>query len=403
MAQRVVITAVGIVSSLGWDIARIIQNLEAGKVCFARPPFEPTVAVAPVADFDARFHIGRFKHLRYLNRGARFAAASACRAVAQSGLTPAKLAGAGLFVGAGPHLDIGTEFPEIHQGNLDYEGLAALWMLRFLPNSAAAAIAQLCGLRGENATIATACSASLQAIGEAFRRIKDGYLDVALAGGGDSRLNPGGILAYKKAGVLSALPGPPEQAGRPFDELRQGFVPGEGGAFLVLESLTHAQERRASIWGEVCGLGLSLDGLTMTAPDSKGIQAEKAVRSALQEAGLSSEEVDVISAHGTGTYLNDAVEADLIHRVFAPRTPAVTAFKSWIGHSASACGALETALLLINMQAQLLPEIRNLNRPCRSAVNFLNQKLAGSIQTAVIQNFGFGGQNCALVIRRHQA
>ena len=128
--------------------------------------------------------------------------ASAIEAVKKAKLDKGTMDGCGLFVGTGPNIDISGEFPDFERGKMDAEYLSALWMLRFLPNTAASAIAQITGLHGENSTIMTACAASLQAIGEAYRKIKDGYLDLALAGGGDSRINPGGILAYKKAKAL---------------------------------------------------------------------------------------------------------------------------------------------------------------------------------------------------------
>jgi len=134
----------------------------------------------------------------------------------------------------------------------------ALWMLKFLPNTAASVIAKLAGIHGENQTLTTACSASMQAIGEAFRKIRDGYIELAFAGGGDSRLSKSSILAYKKAHALCDGTGSPERASRPFDNSRNGFVPGEGGAFFLLEELEHAKSRGAKIYCEICGYGADI-------------------------------------------------------------------------------------------------------------------------------------------------
>ena len=184
MANRVVITSIGIISALGFSAEEIVRNLQDDGAAFERPAFDDEVCVCPVGDgFRLKDFTGRYKNARYLNRGAGFSVAAAMSALKGAGLAEQMLAGAGLFVGIGPNLDLGGEFPEIRQGNLDRQTLAALWMLKFLPNTAASAISDLAGIHGENSTVGTACSASLQAIGEAFRKIKDGYLKVALAGG----------------------------------------------------------------------------------------------------------------------------------------------------------------------------------------------------------------------------
>jgi 3-oxoacyl-[acyl-carrier-protein] synthase II len=399
MKRRVVITSMGIISSVGHSENEIIANLKEKKVSFERPAFDGDVVVSPVRKFNARDYTGSFKDGRYLNRGAQFAVASAIETVKRSGCAKESLSEAGLFVGAGPNLDIGGEFPEVRKGELDREDLQALWILKFLPNTAASAIAKLFGIHGENLTVSTACSASLQAIGEAFRKIKDGYLDVSLAGGGDSRLSPGGILAYRKAKAIYTGNGDPLCACRPFDCSRSGFIPGEGGAFFLLEEFERAKKRGAQVYGEICGYGCSMDAYNMTAPDRNGEKGKLAVAAALNEAAMSPAEVDVISSHGTGTVLNDEREADLIGDFCESRKPHVIALKSWIGHTASACGALELAMSLTCMRAGYLPEIRNLKDPCRKGVNFVSEGKYLSFKTVLIENFGFGGQNSALVVR----
>jgi 3-oxoacyl-[acyl-carrier-protein] synthase II len=206
LGRRVVITAMGVVSPLGWETATILEAFRRGRVVFRQIPDTGSDTGAtftvPVEGFDPRAHTGRFKNARYLSRGAALAAAAALMAVSKAGLDTDQWARTGLFIGAGPNLDLGGEFPEIRRGAMDRPDLAALWMLKFLPNTATAAISQLAGIHGENTTIASACTAPLQAMGEAFRRVRDGYLERALAGGGDSRLSPGGLLAYRKARAL---------------------------------------------------------------------------------------------------------------------------------------------------------------------------------------------------------
>ena len=386
----------GCITALGSTVNDIRQNLERGRVVFQRPPSDPSLAVIPVKGFDLKAHTGRCKDARYLNRGAAFATAAAMDAVKTSGLDPEHLENAGLFLACGPNMDITEEIRNIHDGQLDQEGLAALFLLKFLPNTATSLIARLTGVHGENMTLGSACAASLMAIGEAFRKIRDGYLEVALAGGGDSRLSPVGLLSYKKAGALWQGDDP-ETGYVPFGENPKGFVPGEGGAFFTLESLDHANDRKARIIAEISGYGATLDGHAMTAPRPDGHFAEIAVRKALAEAGLN-EAVDLVSAHGTGTALNDCMEKDMLCRVFHGARPPVVAFKSWTGHLASACGAVELALCLACAQTGMFPGIRHLERPASPALNVMTGPRQLAPTSILFENFGFGGQNSALVV-----
>jgi len=400
MPRRVVITSVGVFSSLGFTLSEIVDNLKDGRVVFERLPFDSTVVSSPIRDFNIRDKVGSFKERRYLTRGAQFCVASAVEAIKNAGFSEKLPTNTGLFVGIGPNLDIGGEFPEIRNGDIDRQDLSALWILKFLPNTAASAIAKLAGIHGENFTVTTACSASLQAIGEAFRKIRNGYLDTALAGGGDSRLSHGGILAYKKAHALYTGNGDPEEASRPFDYDRKGFVPGEGGAFFLLEEMECAKKRGSKIFAEVCGFGSSLDGYAMTDPDPEGKSGEMAARTALSEAGIPPRQIDLVSAHGTGTLLNDAMEASLLSRIYGNDGPCVIATKSWIGHASAACGALELAICLACMHNNYIPAVRNLEKPIDPTVNFVREEKHYSYDTAMLENFGFGGQNSVLIVKK---
>lgn len=401
MHRRVVITSIGVISSLGFTLEKIMGNLKNENTSFERFPFDNEVIVSPITIFNIKDFAGHFKDKRYLNRGAQFCVASAVEAVKKAGINKKLLAEAGLFVGIGPNLDMGGEFPDVKDGEIDRKDLMALWMLKFLPNTAASVIAILAGIHGENQTLTTACSASLQAIGEGFRKIKSGYIDLAFSGGGDSRLSKSGILAYKKAKALFNGMDDPDKAIRPFDRSRKGFVPGEGGAFFLLEELEHAKSRGAKIYCEICGYGASIDGHSMTAPEPSGMWAEKSVNGALREAGLAPSDIDVVSSHGTGTLLNDSMEADLIDRCYGKKSPLIIALKSWIGHVAAACGAVELAVCLACMQNSFLPKIRNLDEPCHAGLNFVRKERRYSIDNILLENFGFGGQNSALIVRKY--
>jgi 3-oxoacyl-[acyl-carrier-protein] synthase II len=397
--RSVAITAAGFVSPLGNSAAAVHEKIILGSPFFQRPDFDPFLAVAKVMDFDVKSYTGRCKETRYLNRGASFAVASAVEAVKKSGLTGEDLENAGLFVACGPNMDIGGEFPDIRDGRVGQEKLAALFLLKFLPNTATSLISRLTGVHGENSTVCSACAASLMAIGEAFRRIRDGYLDVALAGGGDSRLSETGLLSYKKAGALWEGPENPEKHYSPFGKNRKGFIPGEGGAFFVLESLEHALERNAKILCEITGYGATMDGHAMTAPDPEGTFAEKAVRSALSDAELDPGQVDLISAHGTGTELNDRMESLMISRVFEGHRPKIISFKSRTGHLASACGAVELALCLACIEGRMFPGLENLMEPVNGTLDFMRESHALDPRHILLENFGFGGQNAALTVQ----
>jgi len=390
----------GVVSSLGATPEDIAERLAFGAPRFAFTG-EAGIWAAPVENFDLKAYTGRFKDGRYLNRGAQFAVASAAAAMEASGLSERERADTGLFCGSGPNFDVGEEFSKIDGGKISEEGLSALWMLRFLPNTAASAISRLTGIHGENHTCGNACAASLTALGEAFRKVRDGYLDTALAGGGDSRINRGGLLAYGMARALHRSGGDPTGVYAPFDANRQGFLPGEGGAFFLLEELEHARRRGAEIHAEILGFGSSIDGYNMTAPDPSGVWAEKAVRLALDEAFLLPSDVDAVSAHGTATQLNDQMEAELFGRLFGLHRPAILAPKAWLGHLASACGAVELAVMLAALKRGILPSNPHLKNPLDPTLDFVvSPRSAEEISTLLLENFGFGGQNSALVVRR---
>jgi 3-oxoacyl-[acyl-carrier-protein] synthase II len=400
MKKRVVITSMGFITSMGTSEIEVMNRFQTDTVGFRFDDDYHGVPVCPIPDFDLRHYTGRLKNRRYLNRGAGFCVAAAILAAKDWKKSNRLLSHAGLFSGTGPNFDISGECGEAANGELDHSSLQALWMLRFLPNTASSVISEILGIHGENATINTACSASLQAIGEAYRRIRDGYLETALAGGGDSRLSRGGILAYLKAKALFTGEGDPCTLYSPFDEKRDGFVPGEGGAFFVLEELSCAEKRNASIIGEVCGFGCSLDGWSMTAPEPQGLWGEKAVRHALKEAAVRPVDIDLVTSHGTGTFLNDQMETRLIHRIFSEKQPFVISLKSWIGHLAAACGAVETAITMLCMKNSFMPRIRNLKRPCAPDINLVLENREEPANLALIQSFGFGGQNSALVVRK---
>ncbi len=439
--HRVVITGAGAITPQGNTPQAVVDAFRSGYTAFEPAPLLPGVAQAP-AWFDVNSELCSWRHRRYLNRGAAMCVAAALQAARHAKATefPPRC---GLFIGCGPNLEPYSHAAPEADSTCSNSGPSALWILRYLPNTAASAISRLLGIHGENLTLGTACTASLQALGEAFRRIRRGEMPMALAGGGDSRLSRQGLLAYAQAGALApCAPAPAKEteqgqhmstpffttvhiqqlpaaplACRPFDLSRQGFVAGEGAGMYVLESLDHALTRGARPLAEILGYGASMDGHAMTAPDPYGTHAETAVRTALEEADIHPEDIAAICAHGTGTSRNDEAEASMLQRLFADTTyrPPVLALKSWTGHCASACGAVELALLLACSRNGFLPPIRNLRNPLTPALALMRHvqpfipadpPVTDHIpapphtpSTILLENFGFGGQNAALVVR----
>ncbi len=390
-SARVAITGIGIISSLGSKAKEIISSIQEDSVGFQVSEINSHVFVCPISWFDFKDYIPRYKYARYLPRSWKFSLCAAKKAIEQSNLSQADLGKTGLFVGSGPNVE----------GIYLDPSKKALGILEILPNTPSFCISHFLGVHGENLTISTACSSSLQAIGEGFLRIRSGQLKIALCGGGDSRLGRAGTLLYHRAGVLLTRQKNTcaKQVYAPFDIQNSGFVPGEGGAFLVLEEMEHAIKRKAEIFGEVLGYSSSLDGTNPTAPGRGSSYSSQCVKRSLEMSKLDSSEIDIIFSHGTGTVLNDEMEINLIKRIFPINKPYICALKSWIGHLAAGCGAVEMAVGIICMKNGLIPKIRNLKDPRDRELNFLISNTKAHLKNAVFQSFGFGGQNAAVVIR----
>ena len=414
---RVVISGAGGCTPLGGSLAEVGEALRAGRLPFVPSRHWPDFAVAPAepqgdmaraAAPDAALRLlGGWRHRHYCHRGAQLAVLAGLRAAldAQPGGeegTPSWTSllpdDTPLLLAAGPMLDVSGE-PGLPPG--DVSRLGALWLLRWLPNTGAAALCRFLGLHGESLTLNAACASSLQALGEGFRRIRRGEADRVLVAAGDSRLSEVGLLGYARAQTLSRRG--PDCGPRPFDEGRDGFVAAEGGAAFVLESLESATARGARIHAELLGFGASSDGGSLTAPDEQGRYAERAVRAALAEAAAAGMTGGPhwISAHGTGTERNDAVEAALLERLFGDMSspPAVMAFKSRQGHASAAAGAVELLTLLAAWRSGSMPSIAGLERPCSAQLAFVREATPFAGPLGLLENFGFGGQNAALVVR----
>ncbi len=403
--QRVVITGMGLCSSLGHSRAQVVTSLHKRQNTFCLSDVLPDIVVSPVRDTGddaATARLKSWRHRRYLSRGGTLAVLAGLRAVEDARL-PRLPEDMGLIGCAAPTLDVAAE-----QGLAAADPLLldALWLLRWLPGTPVSALATLLGVHGPGLALGCACASGLAALGEGWLRIRHGVAPCLLVACGDSRLSLGGLLGYARARTLSHG-FVPQEASRPFDRARNGFVPGEGGAALVLESLEHARARGARIWAEVLGYGASLDAGSLAAPDAEGRFAQRAIEKALQEASCTAADLDWVSTHGTGTRLNDEMEAGVLRRMFAGelRLPLLAAVKSWTGHLASACGALEAVVCLWAAAEGFLPLVRNLEHPLAADLPFVTERTqwqGRSLACGLVENFGFGGQNAALMLRLWQ-
>jgi 3-oxoacyl-[acyl-carrier-protein] synthase II len=425
--RRVVITGLGVVAPNGvgkeafWSACRDGVS-GVGPIRSFDASAHPVKIAAEVADFDVTPFLPdeHRKSVKIMSRAMRFAVGAAALAVRDSGLGPDwdDPTRVGVCMGTGV---VPIDLPEIapalahacgadgrlNCNQLGKQGAGAvqpLWILKYLPNMAAAHISMALNAQGPNSTITTACVAGTQAIGEAFRLIARGDADVMLAGGADSRIDPLMILAYTALGALSRSERDPQEVSRPFDRCRDGFVLGEGAGVLVLEDLERAQRRGAPIYAEVKGFGSSFDAFSITKPDPEARGAARAIEAALAEARVDRRDVDYINAHGTSTRLNDQMETAAVKRVFgehARRLP-LSSIKSMIGHLIGAAGAVEAVALALTLSDGVVPPTINLTDPDPACdLDYVPQTAREyRVHTAVSTSFGFGGQNGALVMQQ---
>ncbi|AIQ29593.1 3-oxoacyl-ACP synthase [Paenibacillus sp. FSL P4-0081] len=410
--ERVVITGMGVISPLGNTVEQFWSRLAAGEsgispiTTFDITHFKTKIA-GSVQEFDPDARFGR-KEARRMDRFSQFALAAAEEAWAHSGLQLDKIdrERLGVYVGSG----VGGIQTLMEQGDLlrsrGPERVSPTLIPMLISNMAAAMISIELGALGPTLSPVTACSIGNTAIGEAFRLIRYGGADVILAGGAEAAVTEIALASFGNATALSTRNEEPQKASRPFDQRRDGFVIGEGGAIVILESLSHALQRNAVIYGEVTGYGASSDAYHMVATHPEGIGAYQAMKLALREAGIAPVEVDVISAHATSTIVGDRSETMAIKKLFgedAYRIP-VTANKSMTGHALGAAGGLEAIALLKSIQEGLIPPTINLEQPDELCdLDYVpNHARQADLKIGISNSFGFGGHNAVIVLRRYE-
>ncbi len=410
--RKVVVTAVGMVTPCGLDTESTWRNLLEGRSGIG--PIEgfdasayPSRIAGECRGFDPERYIER-KRLREMARFIHLAIAAASEVMERSGWEPSEEEKdrSGVFLGVGM---CGLDVLEKTARTLFDKGprrVSPYFIPAVISNLAPGQISMRWGLRGPNYTTTSACASGSHAIGEAMRWIQRGDLDVALAGGAEAAVTPLGVGGFTAMRALSKRNDEPERASRPFDRARDGFVIAEGAAILLLESEEHARARGAEILAEVAGYGSTSDAYHLTQPAPEGRGAQRAMRMALQDAGLAPEQVDYVNAHATSTPAGDEQEALAIKAVFGEHATSgklwVSATKSMTGHLLGAAGGLEAAITVLAIRDGLVPPTINLEAPdpeCAGLELVPGAARERSVRAALSNSFGFGGTNVTLAFR----
>ena len=409
-SRRVVITGMGALTPLGNSVDTFWQGCVDGRsgidwiTLFDNSAY-PVKVDGEVRNFDPTEYMDR-KEARRMARFSQLSVAAAKMAIEDSGLKLEEedTARVGVLLGNGnggyPETDDAVRTIVARGGNR----LDPFYMSKILPNIAAAQVAMQFGLRGYNNTVTTACAASTQAMGDALDVIRLGRADVMVAGGGEAGICELGLAAFHIMRALSTREDEPMKASRPFDAKRDGFVCAEGAALFVFETLEHAQRRGARILAEIAGYGASSDAYHVVAPCVDGEGAQRAMRLAVEDAGLTLDDIDYINAHGTSTPANDASETMAIKGVFGERAYGIpiSSTKSMIGHTLGASGAIESVACLKAIETGIVPptiNYENLDPECDLDYVPNHSRKVGKVRAVLKNSFGFGGQNACLVFR----
>jgi 3-oxoacyl-[acyl-carrier-protein] synthase II len=409
---KVVITGMGVVSVFGTTLENYWQNLVEGQsgirniTLFDASPF-PCQIAGEIRDFDPGDYFSP-KEARRTPKSSQIALAAAVNAMKDSGLgeTMPEPERAGVVVGTALS---GFDFSDISISTIREKGYKLLnpfTGLGIIPNHPAFLIGQTFQCLGPNSTIVTACAAGTQAVGEAAEVIRRGAADVVIVGGVDTLINDIGIGIF--SGVR-ALPvnynDDPTKASRPFDAKREGFVPSEGAAILILESEEHARARGAKMLAEVAGHASSSDAYHISAPSPDGAGPARAMKWAIEDAGLRPEDIDYINAHGTSTPLNDATETKAIKSLFGETAYDVTisSTKSMMGHAMGGSGALEAVACVMAINEGKIPPTINYENPDPELdLNYTpNEYREMEVNVALSNSFGLGGQNACVVLKKY--
>lgn len=406
--RRVVITGLGVFASTGKDVEGFFSNLVQGRSAVRRiTQFDPSsLSVQIAAEVPAYSRTDYFsqKRLDLLDRFTEFALLAAREAMQSSGIEIPEdqrpRFGVVIGSGMGGAQTFDTEYFNLY--GKQATRLHPFTIPKIMHNAATSQICMEYRAEGPSLATSTACSSAGHAIGEAFHLIKFGMADVMLAGGSDAPITYGMMRCWESVRVMAMGNGDASRACRPFSADREGLVMGEGAGILILEELEHARKRGAKIYAELAGYGMSSDAGHITQPTVEG--PTRAVRMALQEAGLSPEDVDYINAHGTGTRLNDVTETQVIKEVFREHAHrvAISSTKSMHGHAMGATGAIELVATVMALERGVIPPTANYTQPDPECdLDYVpNQARERPIRVAISNSFAFGGLNAVLLVRK---
>jgi 3-oxoacyl-[acyl-carrier-protein] synthase II len=412
-SRRVVVTGIGLVSSLGIGTEANWTALCAGQsgigpiTKFDAAQFATRIA-GEVKDFDPLRFVEK-KDVKKMDVFIQYAIAASQFAMDDSGfvITPELGPRVGVFIasGIGGFTTIEREHKALLEGGP--RKISPFFIPSAIINLAAGQVSIRYGAKGPNSATCTACSASAHAIGDAFEIIRRGDADVMIAGGSEAAITPMGIGGFGALRALSTRNAEPERASRPFDKDRDGFVVGEGAGVVILEEYELALQRRARIYAELVGYGMSADAYHITAPSEDGDGPFRVMNHALTSAGIRPSQVDYINAHGTSTPHGDKIESLAIRRSFGEHADklVVSSTKSMTGHLLGAAGGLEAGITVLAVYHQVAPPTINLEIADEGCdLDYVaNEKREVPIQYALSNSFGFGGTNAALLFKRYTA
>ena len=402
--KRIVITGMGAITPIGNDPCTFWQNLLIGKsgagplTLFDAGEMPYNIA-CEVKEFDARQYMDR-KVIRRTARATQFAVASTVQALSDAGLeiNEENRDEVGVMMATGGGGIIEIEFATEKLVEKSWKTVGPFVVPSAMANAASCVVSMAVGARGPVMTSAAACASGHYSILEAYHFLQRGEAEVMIAGGTESAISMLTFAAFGNMGPLSKDTHIPEKACRPFSIDRNGFVSGEGAVTMIMETEEHAKARGAEIYAEVLGGALTGDAYHLTAPDPSADGASRAIRKALRYSDVAAEEVDVILAHGTGTELNDEVEALAIRQVFGQPTPKTTSIKCMVGHALGAAGAESALAAVMAIRENTIPPTINYTEDPALGVDVVgNESLSYPVRLAIVNAFGFGGQNVVAV------
>ncbi len=412
---RVVVTGIGIISPVGKNREETWNSLLEGRngVSFIES-FDPehfkTKIAAEIKDFNPEDHGIEKKQIRRLDRFQQFAIAASGEAMKDSGMKETDYdpyrSGVSIGVGFGGLHTFETEHKKfVENPEKAPRRISPFSIPMMIANLGSGLVSIEHNMKGPQHCPVAACASGTYGVIEGFRTIKEGLADVMITGGAEAAISPIGTGGFMTMKALSKRNDAPEKASRPFDRDRDGFVPGEGAGILILEELEHAKKRGAKIYCEMTGFGASSDAHHITQPSPGGEGAVRAMKNAIESAGISPEKINYINAHGTSTPFNDKSESQAIRTVFGKHTDsiAVNATKSMVGHLLGAAGGLEAAVTALSIKNSVIHKTRNLENPGEGCdLDFVPEgKRNLSIRAALCNSFGFGGVNGVIVFESY--